>query len=250
VTRRRSGTQMDVEGRTMSGAADRRRRGFTLVEIVIVVAIAGMLTVAATPMFRNIGSRSSRDLQGMAQTLRQYLRSARTYAIENRVKTALCYVQMPRWVGEDLELVEQPDKWTGYALIYEDPRNVWHRFRGGLFTQRITLDDPIYIRGSRMVNIVTDDELRAHRQGDRIHPILKAFEPVLSDVHFQNVRGFSAFRPSGRGTMYVYESDMWIPLAGRSVVRVYDDRVADEGYMSVNIVNSTGAVKVKVEQRV
>jgi len=237
----------------MSRAADRRQRGFTLVEIVVVVAIAGMLTVAAAPMFRNVGSRSSRDLQDMARTLRQYLRSARTYAIQSRVRAAVCYVQMPRWDGERVELQpggSEENWWTGYVLIYEDPReeNVWHRFRGGPFAQRIPIENPVYISGDRknlrMVKVVESTD-------PADEPILSAFRDPdrRSDVLFYDVKGYSTFEPSGMGT--ILRGENWIPLAGRSVVRLYDDRVANEGYhMSVNIVNSTGAVKVKVERQV
>ena len=232
----------------MSEVADRRRRGFTLVEVVVVLAIAGMLTVAAVPMFRNVGSRSSRSVLNTAQTLRQYLRSARTYAIQNRVKAALCYVQMPRWVDEPDEFeVGRREKnwWTGYVLVYEDPRGTWHRFRGGPLTQRIAVDNPLYILPARAgaVNEIEGGELEAHRQwsqnplSGRHHPILSAFPAGRSDVHYQSVKAFSAFRPSGMGTRYMYDMDTWIPLAGRSVVYIYDDRVADEGHMSVNIVN-------------
>jgi len=227
----------------MSEVADRRRRGFTLVEVVVVLAIAGMLTVAAVPMFRNVGARSSRSVLNTAQTLRQYLRSARTYAIQNRVKAALCYVQMKRWDGEELELAGQPDKWTGYVLVYEDPRGMWHRFRGGPLTQRIAVDNPLYMRGGRMVKVVT-------ATSSEEEPILSAFKEIElgvdPDVPRVAVKGYSAFRPSGMGTMHV--GGKWRLLAGRSVVYVYDDRVADEGHMSVNIVNSTGAVKVRSER--
>ena len=234
----------------MRKVAHRQRRGFTLVEIVVVVAIAGLLTVAAVPMLRNVGSRSSRSLQDTAQTLRQYLRSARTYAIENRVKSALCYVQMPRWDGELAAFQEggtEENWWTGYVLVYEDPGNVWHRFRGGPFAQRVSIENPIRIQGDieslRMVKVVTTTSSEEE-------PILGAFRDPdrPSDVPFYAVKGYSAFRPSGMGTMRVTGIEgKWIPLAGRSVVHLYDERTGLQGHISVNIINSTGAVKVKSE---
>ena len=241
----------------MSNVVRRQRRGFTLVEIVVVVAIAGLLTVAAIPMLRNVGSSSSRSLRDTAQTLRQYLRSARTYAIENRVKAAVCYVQVSRWVDPDglrsesdefLEGGTEENWWTGYVLVYEDPKDVWHRFRGGPLAQRITMEDPIRIQGDmsnlRMVKVVTTAE---------DEPILGAFRDPdrPSDIPFYAVMGYSAFRPSGMGTMHIGGlGGRWIPLAGRSVVRLYDDRVTEQNHVSVNIVNSTGAVKVKLERSV
>ncbi len=232
----------------MNRARD-RLRGFSLVEMLVVVAIIMLLAAAAAPALRDVGSQSSRSMRGAAHTLRQYLRSARTYAIENRVKAAVCYVQMPRWEGELDEFTEpgMESWWTGYVLVHENPDGTWHRFRGGMYAQRIVLPDQVHIEPGRMVPDfrTTDDDLPRE-------PILRAFRDPdrPSDVPYFRVMGYTAFRPSGMGTVYRYVGDEWvaIPLAGQSQVHLYDDRVLD-GHITVNIVNSTGAVKLSFETR-
>jgi len=220
----------------MNRLQDRRTAAFTLVEIVIVVAIGGMLAAAAVPAFRSIGSRSSSTVEGAARTLRQYLRSARTYAVENRVKTALCYVQRPRWVGEleEFELPEKQDWWTGYVLVYEDSLENWHRFRGGQYSQRIPLPNQVHIEPGRFVDITADEAYQPEA-------MLEAFR---GDPDRPYVRGYNAFKPSGSGTLYNGDSG-WIPLAGQSKVYLYDERTT--GRLAVNVVNTTGAVKITVE---
>jgi len=212
----------------MNVVRDRRPAGFTLVEIAVVVAIGGLIAAAAVPAFVNTGSRSSRTMRGAALTLRQYLRSARTYAVENRVKTAVCYVQMPRWEGEE----GQPDKWTGYVLLYEDRQEGWHRVRSGPLVQRVVLPYQIHIEPDRFVKATLDNVPTA-----------------MQNAFAAEVTGYSAFKPSGSGTTFFLETGEWKsrPLVGQSEVRVYEDQVAD-GYIAVNIVNTTGAVKVRYRQ--
>jgi prepilin-type N-terminal cleavage/methylation domain-containing protein len=68
-----------------------RRRGFTLVELVAVLAIIALFGAVAVPTILHYRSRRSRDLDNGALVLMATLRAARQYAIQNRVEAGVVF---------------------------------------------------------------------------------------------------------------------------------------------------------------
>lgn len=66
---------------TQQGAAPAGRRGFTLLEIMIVVIIIGLLAILAVPAFRE--ARTSSQNSRMINDFRQYKAAFETYTLEN-----------------------------------------------------------------------------------------------------------------------------------------------------------------------
>jgi len=211
---------MDTERRSCAS-------GFSLVEILVVLAIVALMTAIALPALRgaNAENRLSRST---ATTLRQYLRSARTYAIENRVKTAICYVYEQRNIDD-----EDSSRWNGYIMMYKDRDHGWRQLHGGPLQDWVVLNHVMYMRPGRFVDGVTTNVPQE---------ILDAFANNPQGLTPGSVRGYSAFRPSGTGTVCV--EGEWIPLTGQSEMRVYDDRLGETTYMVVRVVNATGNVKI------
>ena len=65
----------------MNSTAERRRGGFTLVEIMIVVVIIGLLAAMAVPAFQRVRERA--QASRMANDVRQYADAFQRYALEN-----------------------------------------------------------------------------------------------------------------------------------------------------------------------
>ncbi|MCK5557333.1 MAG: prepilin-type N-terminal cleavage/methylation domain-containing protein [Candidatus Hydrogenedentes bacterium] len=84
-----------------------RNEGFTLVELVAVVAIVALLAGVVVPTIIKYRSRRSKDLDNAALILRATLRAARTYAIQHRVRAAVVFRGTRR-----------------YYVVYEG-ENVW-----------------------------------------------------------------------------------------------------------------------------
>ena len=83
-----------------SGERGRRRSGFTLLELLIVVGIIGLLLVLVAPAFTTI--KGGTDVTGAAYTIKGVLDTARTYAKANNTYT---------WVG-----FEEVDASLGVAV--------------------------------------------------------------------------------------------------------------------------------------
>lgn len=215
----------------MNALCRQDRAGFTLVEILVVVAIAAMLSALAVPAFRG-GNSEEKVSRNAALILRQYLRSARTYAIENRVKTAICYLHSKR----NMDDVDEA-KWNGYVMVYEDPDyETWKQLRGGSLQERIVLHHAAYLRPGRFVD----------RTGAMPAGMMPAFERGMQGIRVPDVKGYSAFRPSGSGT--IYDGNEWIPLTGMSEMHVFDERLGENVYLAVRVVNTTGKVKIRREK--
>src|SRR5438270_5256562 len=88
------------------GECGRRRSGFTLLELLIVVGIIGLLLVLIAPAFTTI--KGAGDVTSAAYTIKGVLDTARTYANANNT-----YV----WVGFYEENVSQPSPYSATPKI-------------------------------------------------------------------------------------------------------------------------------------
>jgi len=66
-------------------------KGFTLVELIVVIAIISLFAAVAVPVIRGYRATRGRGLGDAALILRSTLRTARTYAIQYRVRTAVVF---------------------------------------------------------------------------------------------------------------------------------------------------------------
>lgn len=91
----------------------RQNRGFTLIEMVIVVAIIGILVAVAYPGYLNYIKKGRRaDAQGyltqVAQRQQQYLLDARAYALGGSALTDLT-LPVPGTVSQFYDVTVTPD---------------------------------------------------------------------------------------------------------------------------------------------
>jgi type II secretion system protein H len=117
----------------ITGRAARLQKGFTLVEMLIVVAIIGTVSLIATTSYRNFRERST--LNRAARVVAADMALARTYAIRNRANVTLVAIESARryeirdgagnviknrWFDDssDLALASLDVKTTGDSLTF------------------------------------------------------------------------------------------------------------------------------------
>ena len=99
----------------MRAIRKRPSEGFTLIELVAVLAIIALFGAVAVPTILHYRSRRSRDLDNGALVLRATLRAARAYAIRNRVRAGVVF---------DWDIFD-PDLIRRYHIEYELDDGSW-----------------------------------------------------------------------------------------------------------------------------
>ena len=101
-----------------------RRRGFTLVELLVVLSIVAVMTAVAVPMFSRMGILSGDDLKRGSRELYAMLRAAKLYAATYRVDTAIAYTTTAEAVGVDeggATVYKTSERFRAIAMFYEHP---------------------------------------------------------------------------------------------------------------------------------
>lgn len=75
----------------MNGTSKKSTRGITLVELIVVLAIIGLMTALTLPGLARLGSGSRNEVSRTAREIFSLLRAAKIYAATYRVDTAVVY---------------------------------------------------------------------------------------------------------------------------------------------------------------
>lgn len=87
-----------------------RKKGFTFIEILVVIAIIGILMVAAYPLVMN--SLENRDIENTARQIQMTLQQAKFEAVRAKVNHRLRFwLSAGRW-AYTIERETQPNQWT------------------------------------------------------------------------------------------------------------------------------------------
>jgi len=111
--------------RAKTGRATKKAAGFSLMEIIVVVAIMGILIVAAYPLVMN--SLENRDIENTALLIQMTFQQAKMEAVRAKINHRVRFWQDNdgRW-AYTIERETQPNQWT--ALPGFVPRSISNKY--------------------------------------------------------------------------------------------------------------------------
>ena len=100
----------------MQPRKNHRRRGMTLIELMVVVLILGLLSVAVLPNLANTGD--ARKVREAARSLSSFIASAQSQAIGSRTASGIWIDPLPNqmganWISLDIAMTEVPAPYAG-----------------------------------------------------------------------------------------------------------------------------------------
>ena len=135
--------------------------GFTLVEVLVVVAIIGLLTGVGVPVLMNLGRHVGEDMRSGAREVTNMIRAAQTYSMRNNVDAGVVYTLA---VEPDSQANGMPvPVFDGMAMVRRLRSDEYDAVRGRLidiysiepddFTSRERLFIPVTDGGRRLTRL-------------------------------------------------------------------------------------------------
>jgi prepilin-type N-terminal cleavage/methylation domain-containing protein len=204
----------------------RSRAGVSLVELIIVMAVIGLLAAISVPALANLGAFSRDELRSSSRELYSLLRAARIYATTHHVQTAVVY-SLDNYdpVENDLDTPardsisgETVRYFTSVAMMYRIPGSLsgagnfrpveneygqFRRFPGDMTVMLRDVDSTTKYYSDTTTSLInTGAPAQLGTLGLRIIPVYLPGEGLLSGAAVPNLaatRPFAAhvFRPSG-----------------------------------------------------
>ncbi|MHC4622133.1 MAG: pilus assembly FimT family protein [Planctomycetota bacterium] len=211
-----------------------KRTGFTLIELMVVLAIISLLIVAAIPGYRAFSRHRDRGTGAAVMLLRSHLEATRVYAITNNRRAGVFYIIEPNRTRYFM-VCETAQRKAVKRPIYDPQTDAFLGFE----EMAIYLWDTPMGHDSKGWDI--DAELRLHNT-----------ERVKPRYHWRNYQDTFIATPALLGVMGSFPAEgihghIFSPegtLDSRMPLKARIEIAAEDGYYEIEIVGTTGRVKI------